>query len=40
MPDAISHQGNTVKATDRASHTLEWLRCTIRAILSRDENSD
>ena len=40
MPDVISHQGNAVKATDRASHTLGRLRCTIRAILGSDENSD
>ena len=40
MPDAIGHQGNAVKAMDGASHMLGWLRYTIRATLSNDENSD
>lgn len=40
MPDAIGHQGNAVKAMDGASHVLGWLRCTSRATLNSEENSN
>ena len=39
-PHVIGHQGNESKATEGATHLLERLRRTIRAVLSADGNVD